>query len=1014
MDNNTKLLYAQSLPGYGTGGADGSAGLLGFSVYFTSYSGDTDGTDIKDLIDLNKPLLGGSHFPGGYPNRHYQTGDVFVDLAGKVWEIDLSLLSRYHYAGYNLSSKSLFVLSNTGIDPQERWTNQYPFNIVDTVNANTLTSSYYTDFPDVIYGIDSKKFARIEYSNKVESGNRNVFSLFIGADADSSDNYAIGLIRDIASNSFRLGNIDEFGNIRAVNLEFDVKSLKANKINNEFTKDALDGTLLTNSEFDTKNLINPYFDPSPSTFRYDSPLSTYTNIYWDLRDFLKTSDPAILGSISSTLHFQQNPIGGILNFIDTTKFRELTFPKLDVSGNLKVTGLPSGYRFKAFIIFEDKGWRRSSNVMDIHPGIDPVHLILHNPEPVCSPSTVDLTSPLVTAGSTPSGIVFSYWNDAGATSPVSNPAAVTAGNYYISATDGISRDPLTGANLVIATVNVVTPGLSVAPGNIFCAGTSVTFTATGGLNYNFRVNGSSVQNGASSTYTTTTLTNGQIVDVVVTATFPSGPCSATSSGITVLVNVSPTVVITNPAAVCSPGTCDLTAPAVTAGSTGGIILTYWNDAGATSPVVTPTAVGTGTYYIKGVAPGGCFQIQPVTVNVKALPTISGVTSASRCGSGIVSLTATASTGATIYWWDAPSGGTNVQTGPTYNPTISSTTTYYVDCVYDGCTSAARTAVTGTVNTIPTITGVTPDTRCGTGSVTLGASASAGTIHWYDSLSGGSLVGTGTSFSPSISSTTTYYVETTSPEGCTSSPRTSVTATVNTIPTLNITNPASVELPATVDLTAAAVTSGSTPGLTLTYWNDAGLSSPVSTPAAVNAGTYYIKGTVPATGCFTSGAVVASQYSIPVIGFRDDGSIDLSALGSKVVTITFLLTASAGIQLGYAGNGYAQASIEVDKDGLQMYPYSQVSIYAPSGGMNWANGSDPETLILTGIISSTDLRLSYDANSCEMDQDADIWSSVQATITDVTVTSGGGTVNIDFEGYTAQYESGCAYFHAYKW
>jgi hypothetical protein len=65
--------------------------------------------------------------------------------------------------------------------------------------------------------------------------------------------------------------------------------------------------------------------------------------------------------------------------------------------------------------------------------------------------------------------------------------------------------------------------------NSFCAGTSVTFTAGGGTNYNFRVNGTSVQNGGSTTYTSTTLTNGQILDVIVTGT---GGCTVTSTGIT--------------------------------------------------------------------------------------------------------------------------------------------------------------------------------------------------------------------------------------------------------------------------------------------------------------------------------------------------------------------------------------------------------------------------------------------------------------------------------------------------
>ncbi len=84
-------------------------------------------------------------------------------------------------------------------------------------------------------------------------------------------------------------------------------------------------------------------------------------------------------------------------------------------------------------------------------------------------------------------------------------------------------------------------------------------------------------------------------------------------------------------------------------------------------------------------------------------------------------------------------------------------------------------------TPPTITGTTPGSRCGTGTVVLGATASAGTINWYAAITGGISLGTGTSFTtPSISATTTYYVEATN-AGCTSAPRVAVVATVGASP-----------------------------------------------------------------------------------------------------------------------------------------------------------------------------------------------------------------------------------------
>jgi hypothetical protein len=75
------------------------------------------------------------------------------------------------------------------------------------------------------------------------------------------------------------------------------------------------------------------------------------------------------------------------------------------------------------------------------------------------------------------------------------------------------------------------------------------------------------------------------------------------------------LIINNPVGACP--SVNLTLPAVTAGSVFpiGTTLGYFTNPAATIVVPDPTQVGTGTYYIKATAPGGCFDVQPVTVSI---------------------------------------------------------------------------------------------------------------------------------------------------------------------------------------------------------------------------------------------------------------------------------------------------------------------------------------------------------------------------------------------------------------
>lgn len=204
----------------------------------------------------------------------------------------------------------------------------------------------------------------------------------------------------------------------------------------------------------------------------------------------------------------------------------------------------------------------------------------------------------------------------------------------------------------------------------------------------------------------------------------------------------------------------------------------WND-------LSNTGDTSGNYQPKGyiVEYGGMPgdpTLQISTSTTITIPKITNTTSSQRCGSGSLTLKAIATDG-TVNWFDAAVGGNLLATGDTYvTPNLTTTTTYYVDAGTN-CTNP-RTPVIATINTPPVITSTnTPVSRCGTGEVTLRATADAGIINWYSVATGGNIEGTGTSFTIStISQSTTYYAEAQN-NGCTNNTRIPVQIIIYTPP-----------------------------------------------------------------------------------------------------------------------------------------------------------------------------------------------------------------------------------------
>ncbi len=133
-------------------------------------------------------------------------------------------------------------------------------------------------------------------------------------------------------------------------------------------------------------------------------------------------------------------------------------------------------------------------------------------------------------------------------------------------------------------------------------------------------------------------------------------------------------------------------------------ITYSPIAGATADTYTPASLTDTTYYkLEMKNETGTVCLQPtITINVSN-PQVIATTPGSRCSPGSVTLGATGSPGTTLAWYDTPTGGTAIGSGPVFNtPPINTNTTYYVSA----STGATGGAVSGGLTNAISTTGYT--------------------------------------------------------------------------------------------------------------------------------------------------------------------------------------------------------------------------------------------------------------------------------------------------------------------
>ncbi len=267
------------------------------------------------------------------------------------------------------------------------------------------------------------------------------------------------------------------------------------------------------------------------------------------------------------------------------------------------------------------------------------------------------------------------------------PSAGTASNVA-TCDDSNEGDSVVDLDDQLTGADAGSWSLTGAPG-----GASITINASNIVNFNGQPLGD---------YTFTYTTSGavapcvnQTVDLTVTVQDCAIPCNA---GIN-----APTLDTSESTEFCDTVLADLN-DYVTDTAPAGSVLTW-----STNPDPLETIAHRNSLVN---APGSYFgffydstnncasPVLTVTLERFDTPTIDSTAGDTRCGDGTLTLSAAVSDGSFLNWYDAPSGGTILGSGPSFEtPILTTTTSFYVDATANSC-STARIEVVATVNQTP--------------------------------------------------------------------------------------------------------------------------------------------------------------------------------------------------------------------------------------------------------------------------------------------------------------------------
>jgi hypothetical protein len=471
---------------------------------------------------------------------------------------------------------------------------------------------------------------------------------------------------------------------------------------------------------------------------------------------------------------------------------------------------------------------------------------------------IEITN-LGAASTIPEGVTFEQWTSSTATSPAQSFTVPSGASAMAS-----------GSSLFIQWGSPLTNDLV---NNYYALGQSSYDQYSSGTAYGYILK-----------------KNGVIIDAVgtngftfpaiagVTSTDWSGtiPSNSTLTGVTLIAsdnNTASSWAVTSTTNPTSYGTLN---PGVTANlpSTGNVTWTSI-PSGFTSTSASATfgPLTEATQFAVSYSNGTCSSYDTVLVDViTSVPT--PVFTASKdtiCTSGTATYTMTNAIATGTYQWQTATSaagpwtdisGANAATyvTPVFAPVLGDSVLYFR--VYGSCGLVADTSIVKTLYiSAPFVTSTVGATRCGAGSVTLTASGYNGIIEWYNASSGGTLVGTGPSFTTAVTASINYFAAA-SVGSC---------RTATRIPTLITVNP-STDIIASASPTevcagqSTTITATSTNPNYVYTWNGYGEgTSQTVSPSVLTTYTVFAVDTVNGCGAFSAVSIAVNAIpTTPVI------------------------------------------------------------------------------------------------------------------------------------------------------